>query len=108
MSAINNRPSLSGSDIKSISSSQSQNLFSLDTTDSENHKDDVSQFFSNQNIDDNFAPNSKILNELRKEKMCEDDHKENVKFNNDLIEHIPKLYRLLDLCKDDGSNGLGI
>ena len=27
---------------------------------------------------------------------------------NDLVERIHGLYRLLDLCKDDGSNGLGM
>lgn len=30
-----------------------------------------------------------------------------IKYGKDLAEHIPGLYRLLDLCKDDGSNGLG-
>ncbi len=30
------------------------------------------------------------------------------KFGKDLYEYIPGLYRLLDLCKDDGSNGLGM
>ncbi|POG65607.1 hypothetical protein GLOIN_2v1665293 [Rhizophagus irregularis DAOM 181602=DAOM 197198] len=29
-----------------------------------------------------------------------------IKYGKDLAEHIPGLYRLLDLCKDDGSNGL--
>src|ERR1043165_1213535 len=28
-------------------------------------------------------------------------------YDKDLAEYIPGLYRLLDLCKDDGSNGLG-
>ena len=28
--------------------------------------------------------------------------------SHDLAEHIHGLYRLLDLCKDDGSNGLGM
>lgn len=27
--------------------------------------------------------------------------------SNDLCKFIPGLYRLLDLCKDEGSNGLG-
>lgn len=30
-----------------------------------------------------------------------------IEYGKDLAEHIPGLYRLLDLCKDDGSNGLG-
>jgi hypothetical protein len=30
------------------------------------------------------------------------------KYGKDLAECIPGLYRLLDLCKDDGSNGLGM
>ncbi|PKB98373.1 hypothetical protein RhiirA5_464907 [Rhizophagus irregularis] len=32
--------------------------------------------------------------------------KNDTKFNNDMAESVPGLYRLLDLCKDDGSNGL--
>ena len=30
-----------------------------------------------------------------------------IEYGKDLAEYIPGLYRLLDLCKDDGSNGLG-
>jgi hypothetical protein len=30
-----------------------------------------------------------------------------IEYDKDLAKHIPGLYRLLDLCKDDGSNGLG-
>lgn len=31
-----------------------------------------------------------------------------IDYDKDLCEYIPGLYRLLELCKDDGSNGLGI
>jgi len=31
----------------------------------------------------------------------------NYGYDTDLVESIPGFYRLLDLCKDDGSNGLG-
>ena len=30
-----------------------------------------------------------------------------IEYCKDLAEYIPGLYRLLDLCKDDGPNGLG-
>ncbi|CAG8537034.1 3581_t:CDS:10, partial [Racocetra persica] len=35
-----------------------------------------------------------------------DDPNISANYGKDLVEHIPGLYRLLDLCKDDGSNGL--
>ncbi|CAB4409762.1 unnamed protein product [Rhizophagus irregularis] len=76
-----------------------------------NDKNEMSPQFSSiqDNVDNVTLSNSKILNELHKEKMRQTNKissKNDTKFNNDMAESVPGLYRLLDLCKDDGSNGL--
>ncbi|CAB4480248.1 unnamed protein product [Rhizophagus irregularis] len=78
-----------------------------------NDKNEMSPQFSSiqDNVDNVTLSNSKILNELHKEKMRQTNKissKNDTKFNNDMAESVPGLYRLLDLCKDDGSNGLEI
>ncbi|CAI2196634.1 7966_t:CDS:2, partial [Funneliformis geosporum] len=80
---INNSSFFSGFDIKSMLSSQ----------------------ILNRNLSEN--PNQ-VVNEAGSENKKHivsenDDDMENL---NDLAKFIPGLYRLLDLCKDDGSNGL--
>ncbi|CAG8746139.1 14054_t:CDS:2, partial [Funneliformis caledonium] len=59
-----------------------------------------------------FQANEPLSNEDQERKKSENvistgiDQLKNTTECKDLIERIPGLYRLLDLCKDDGSNGL--
>jgi len=54
------------------------------------------------NIESRIDPKENIRKVLKNNKY----HSLNSKYGKDLAEYIPGLYRLLDLCKDDGSNGL--
>ncbi|CAG8438292.1 8031_t:CDS:10 [Funneliformis caledonium] len=53
-------------------------------------------------IESRIDPKENIRKVLKNNKY----HSLNSKYGKDLAEYIPGLYRLLDLCKDDGSNGL--
>lgn len=92
----------SNNDSFSLSKSQSSSFMN-----SKQLEENETVPLNDKSRDNNLITNSKILNELRKEKMRQTNNISS-KFKNDLVESIPGLYRLLDLCKDDGSNGLGI
>ncbi|CAG8437748.1 12163_t:CDS:2 [Dentiscutata heterogama] len=59
-----------------------------------------------ENVDVDYKKHIRAA--IESHKYYKNDPSINITYGKDLSEYIPGLYRLLDLCKDDGSNGLGI
>ncbi|CAG8505503.1 11510_t:CDS:10 [Funneliformis caledonium] len=84
-----------------------------DQQDDENiPKFQANESLSNEHQERNKSENvispgrDKIMNTNMFDRNINDFEMQKNKYTQDLIENIPNLYRLLDLCKDDGSNGL--
>jgi hypothetical protein len=86
------------------------------TFDSPNVSTSTQNAFPKKSSDNNSMTRENVGNNINNKS----DSKENIRkilkknysstqiqYGKDLAEFIPGLYRLLDLCKDDGSNGLG-
>ncbi|CAG8493955.1 13963_t:CDS:2 [Dentiscutata erythropus] len=59
-----------------------------------------------ENVDVDYKKHIRAA--IESHKYYKNDPSINITYGKDLSEYIPGLYRLLDLCKDDGSIGLGI
>ncbi|CAG8740455.1 6545_t:CDS:2, partial [Funneliformis caledonium] len=76
------------------------------------HKFQANEPLSNEHQERNISENvistgrDQLMNTTMFDNIINDFEMQTNKSTQDLIEHIPGLYRLLDLYKDDGSNGL--
>ncbi|CAG8493284.1 1259_t:CDS:2, partial [Racocetra fulgida] len=68
---------------------------------------DTTQMVNDSNMNLEFDPKYHFRDAIEGHKYFKVDQNVNISYESDLAECIPGLYRLLDLCKDDGSNGLG-
>ncbi|CAI2188836.1 10757_t:CDS:2, partial [Funneliformis geosporum] len=68
----------------------------------------LSNEYQERNKSENVIPigRDQLMNTTMFDNFLIDTQMQNNKSTQDLIEHIPGLYHLLDLYKDDGSNGL--